>query len=194
MSTVTATWTIPYPESPDRFCDGYLFTQQMAERVDEIMNVFDVDLRRVQVIPLARVSILANELLVFNGVFQQPIRYEQVDFDTAGLANLSLDLSTLKVIGQTRILTGAYLNYQNDGGLAGERYQAFLRFATGGNMLNDSMQRHNGGAGSSGLFSFASFDQISNDDRVGAIADNTGTVNTVVLFGARLWTMKVGEV
>lgn len=192
MSATTATWAIPYPESPDRFCDGYLFTQRMAERVDEIMNVFDVDLLRVQVIPLARVSVDIQELLVFNGVFQQPIRYISVDFDTAGLANLSLDLSTLKVVDRTRVVTGSYLNYQNNGGVAGDRYNGFLRFASGANMLNDPTQRHNGG--SAITFSFASLDQISSgDDRVGAVADSIGTVTTVILNVARLWTMKIGE-
>lgn len=192
MSATTATWAIPYPESPDRFCDGYLFTQRMAERVDEIMNVFDVDLLRVQVIPLARVSVNAPELLVFNGVFIQPIRYDTVDFDTAGLANLSLDLSTLLTVNRTRIVTGAYLNYQNNGGVAGDRYSGLLRFATGSNMLNDPTQRQNGGT--SITFSFASLDQINTgSDRVGAVADQTGTVTTVVLNGARLWTMKIGE-
>ncbi len=165
----------------------------MAERVDEIMHVFDVDLLRVQVIPLARVSVDVQELLVFNGVFQQPIRYISVDFDTAGLANLSLDPSTLEVIAQTRILTGAYLNYQNDAGAAGDRYEARLEAATGGTLTNTPSQRQNGG-GAAITFSFASFDEITADDRVGAVANQIGTIGTVILFAARLWTMKVGDV
>jgi hypothetical protein len=192
MSATTTTWAIPYPESPDRFCDGYLFTQRMAERVDEIMAVFDTDLLRVQVIPLARVSVAIQELLVFNGVLQQPIRYISVDFDTAGLANLSLDLSTLLTVDRTRVVTGAYLNYQNNGGVAGDRYQALLRFSTGSNMLDDPTQRQNGA--SAITFSFASLDQINTgNDRVGAVADQSGTVTTVILNSARLWTMKIGE-
>lgn len=191
MSATTTTWAIPYPESPDRFCDGYLFTQRMAERVDEIMAVFDTDLLRVQVIPLARVSVDIQELLVFNGVLQQPIRYISVDFDTAGLANLSLDLSTLLTVARTRIVTGAYLNYQNNGGLAGERYEANLRFASGGNLLNGPIQRQNGA--SAITFSFASLDQINFNDRVGAVASANGTVTTIILNSARLWTMKIGE-
>jgi hypothetical protein len=88
MASQTATWAIPYPQSTDRFCDGYLFTQEMAERVDAILDDFDTDFTRVEFPPAAEVSLSADHVDV--SATGEPVPWDTVEFDTAGMVNLSL--------------------------------------------------------------------------------------------------------
>ena len=139
MTLTTDTWLIPYPESTDRPCDGYLFTQQMAERVDTILDQFDVNLARVEVIPLARVSVGALQI---EGASGDEVTWTNVDFDTTGndIANLSLDNEFITAAGHAYHLTGGNVDFQFGVALAGTVNSLTL---TGGSDMT-VIQRDNG--------------------------------------------------
>ncbi len=105
MAATTATWAIPYPQSTDQFCDGWLFTQEMAERVDAILDDFDTDLTFVEFPPMARVTLTANEVVDAAGS-GGAVTFDQVDWDTDSWVNLSANGKAIITTGARYIVTG----------------------------------------------------------------------------------------
>lgn len=124
MAATTATWAIPYPQGTDRFCDGWLFTQEMAERVDAILDGFDTDLTFVESPPAARVTLTTNEVVDPLGSGGS-ITFDQVDFDTDSWVNLSANPLAIETTGSRYILTGVTAGIVEPGA-AGDQYQLLL--------------------------------------------------------------------
>lgn len=192
MAAVTTTWEIPYPQDTDRFCDGYLYTQQMAERIDEILDEFDVDSARARVVPLARVSVLADQITSDLNPFAA---FDTVDFDTAGLANLAQAETPLEVLDGTYLIIGGDATWTEAGGTAGDSYDLEGGFSTGSVTAFRWRQRD---AGSNAIMraTFASLQRAVGGDVefVGILPTHSGTVGTRTVDRAVLWIMKFGDV
>jgi hypothetical protein len=95
MPSATAVWEIPYAVGTDRMCDGYLYVQAMAERVDEILDEFDADLPRLQTPPMAKImTSVPSETITTDGA-EHIISYDTVNYDTANMSNLTFDPTVL---------------------------------------------------------------------------------------------------
>jgi hypothetical protein len=128
MAATTATWAIPYPQGSDRFCDGYLFTQQMAERVDAILDDFDVDLARTEVVPTARVSISAATVAGSDTL----IPFDLVDWDNDNMVDLALANTTVTTPVGAAMVAGTAVQFFNLGSAsATNSYALFLNHVTG---------------------------------------------------------------
>jgi hypothetical protein len=90
MPSATATWAIPYPLGTDPFCDGDQFTQDIAERVDTLLDTFDSELVRIQQPPMAKVSVSTAVTLGVSPPSLETI-YDTVQYDTANMVNLAVD-------------------------------------------------------------------------------------------------------
>lgn len=98
---VTTTWQIPYPNNTDSFCAGSTYTESMAERLDTIMEQFDVDYSRIAVRPLASASSTTPQSLTnfFGG--QLTPSYSTVDVDTGSFINLTSNDSGIVIPQQS---------------------------------------------------------------------------------------------
>lgn len=126
MASETATWQIPYAQSTDRLCDGYLYTQEMAERVDEILDEFDTSIGLQTVVPLARVSITLPVTISTTAVNG----YQSVDFDTANLADLA-GFGSLATPADSYYLAGVTSWFRSSGASAGDLYTLGVSATTG---------------------------------------------------------------
>lgn len=127
MAATTATWAIPYPQGTDRFCDGWSFTQQMAERVDAILDDFDADLTFVEFPPAARVTTTANQVVGTTNA-GGAIVYDQVDWDTDSWVNLSANDLAIETTGNRYIMAGVAAG-MIEPGAAGDEYQLHMSSA-----------------------------------------------------------------
>jgi hypothetical protein len=118
MADVTNPWEIPYPEGTDILCDGYLYIQGIAERVDEILDEFDVTLANAIVRPLARISTTTSQTVQLNG----SISFSTVDFDTANLASQYI-FGTLTAPDQSICVFGLHGVWEATPASAGAQYQ-----------------------------------------------------------------------
>jgi hypothetical protein len=134
MVATTATWAIPYAQSTDPFCDGNEITQSLAERVDELLDVLDLDITEVERPAFASISV-TTPVLTESGFYT--VYYDTIDEDTANLADLSLDSQVIQR-PQGLWFMGANIGSTTDGGTASnvimpgldwrndeERFQAF---------------------------------------------------------------------
>lgn len=103
MTATTATWAIPYAQSTDPLCDGWEITKAMADRVDDILAEFDVDLAATEVIPIARASQLDLQAAGTVGV-----QFTAADFDTANLVNLAEPTKPITITKDTIWMVGGY--------------------------------------------------------------------------------------
>lgn len=190
MSAVTATWAIPYATSTDVFCDAYLTIQAMAERVDEILDVFDFDEARTSVIPLARIGFNGAQQ-VNDGTTQVNTTFTQVDFDTTNLADLSVDPTSLVLEADQLVLAGAYGNWDAPSLTAGQEYDLTVEYASSGIFAGENQRANGSGAGMHiSMTGFRS--QGSTADRIVLELSALGT-STVNVTTARLWVMKMGD-
>lgn len=109
MASETVTWEIPYPDSTDNLCDGYLYIQQMAERVDEILDEFDTDLEDSLVVPLARASRIGEAIQV--DVDSGELIFTAIDFDTTGITNVFTPTAPIEVDEEHLWMMGGYIQY-----------------------------------------------------------------------------------
>jgi hypothetical protein len=123
MVAVTPTWEIPYAEDTDPFCDGCTITQDMAERIDEILAEFDTSLTASSVIPLARASRLTQQSNLTSSITGQVI-YTAVDFDTTGIADLNQPTNPIYIDGDDRWAIGGYMQWDSDATSGNEGIQA----------------------------------------------------------------------
>lgn len=119
MVAYTSTYTLPYAQSTDRICDGATITQQLAEAVDAVLNTFDTDANRLELVPYARMSVsTAYEADVLNNSNLDLLLFDTVDTDTAGMADSVKDNRSFHVATDSGIwLAGALAWMTNaDGG------------------------------------------------------------------------------
>lgn len=118
MASATPTWAIPYAQSTDQMCDGWLYIQEMAERVDEILDEFDVDLAASQVVQLARASRIDEPVQV--NVSTGEVIFTAIDFDTAGLANVFTPTDPIRIDEESLWMLGGmlYFDFTGSGTLA----------------------------------------------------------------------------
>lgn len=109
MTAVTATWGIPYATSTDRLCDGCTITEDMAERVDDILNQFDISLAASEVVPLARASRQSGQ----DGVQAGTLEFTAVDFDTTGIGNLATPTAPIMITQEGRWMMGTSMLWDN---------------------------------------------------------------------------------
>lgn len=112
MVAVTPTWEIPYAEDTDPFCDGCTITQDMAERIDEIMADFDTSLAASSVIPLARASRIEQQSNLTSSSVGAVI-YTAVDFDTTGIADLNQPTNPILIDGDDRWAMGGAMTWNS---------------------------------------------------------------------------------
>lgn len=189
MGATTDTWLIPYPLDTDTFCDGYLFTQQIAERVDAIMDNFDVELARVELIPLARVSVTIPQN---DGASGEEINWKNVDFDTTGnIVNLNLDTEFITVQGGEYRLVGGAASFFFGVGTAGTAYALVL---TGGSD-RQVVQRDSAPAGANLALNF--IDESTNPEFFGLVERHIGTAPagtpTMTTLNAYMWYLWLGD-
>lgn len=189
MGASTNTWLIPYPLGTDRMCDGYLFTQDMAERVDTILDEFDVDLARSQVIPLARVSVSVTQST--SDASPAPT-FTTVDFDTTGLADMNQPASPLIVEANQFYLAGAQTIWTEGSGVAGDQYQLDIGFASGSITTFTFIQRDAGGGAIMRATAIA-FELSFASDLLRLLPIHSGTNGNRTVSSARLWIMKLGD-
>ena len=161
MASQTVTWAIPYPQSTDRFCDGYLFTQEMAERVDAILDGFDTDFTRVEFPPAAEVSLTADH--VDASATGDTVPWDTVEFDTASMVNLSLLPTAIMIDSDATAIYVAGGDFiQTSSGSAGSYYTV--------SVINESDVRDNGAT-------FVSNISVSGITKVtaGTVTNITGT-------------------
>lgn len=117
MVAYTGTYNLPYAQSTDNFCDGAAIIQQLAEAVDAVLDGFDTDAARTEVVPYARMSLATayvTDLLANAG--SDLLTYDTVDTDTANIADTVKDSKAMHVeIGSGIWLTGAYLHHSSTG-------------------------------------------------------------------------------
>jgi hypothetical protein len=118
MATRTAVWQIPYPESTDRFCDGDFYIQEMAEKVDSIMDGFDFDLARTEVVPTSRVSLSATTTLPVAGT----VEFDQVDWDNSSMVNLAINPTDISSTDAAFIFGAAAQFYNTSSNVATNDY------------------------------------------------------------------------
>jgi hypothetical protein len=186
MASQTATWAIPYPQSTDRFCDGYLFTQEMAERVDAILDDFDTDFTRVEFPPAAEVSLSTDHVDV--SATGEPVPWNTVEFDTAGMVNLSLLPTAISISDVNSVyVTGGDL-IQTSSGSAGSYYTV--------SVSNESDVRDNGATFVSNI-SVSALTKVSTGvvTHVVGTAGHLGTAVTALTTktGSRMYAYWIGD-
>lgn len=182
MASQTATWEIPYPQSTDRLCDGYLYIQQMAERVDEILDEFDVTIGDQTVLPLARVSItvpVAISPTAVNG-------YQSTDFDTASLAELA-SFGMLGAPANSYYLTGVTSFFRSTGAAAGDLYTLGVNATTGDWAQRDPATS----AGAKGSEAGVNYNSSDTEEQMYVEYSSFGTSNTIVRTW--FWVMKMAD-
>lgn len=184
MASATPTWAIPYPQSTDDFCTGYLDIQAMAERVDEILDDFDSDLAGAQVVPLARVQSIPAET--------PTITFEITNFDTANLATLARQ-GTLTESARTYFVSGLTARFTNTGATAGDLADNSIDSTNG--TVFEWTQRDPAG-NNNNLSSWAGFYRNSATTDSQAVTDFTfsGTATVTVVTVCYYWILKVGNV
>lgn len=116
MTAVTPTWEIPYAEPTDPFCDGCTITEDMAQRVDDILAEFEASLDAAQVIPLAR----ASRLTVQEDVpAAETLEFTAVDFDTTGIGSLSAPVSPIRITSEGRWMLGGMILWDHPSATSG---------------------------------------------------------------------------
>lgn len=182
MASSTPTWAIPYPQSSDTWCDGWAYMQEMAERVDEILDEFDTDLASSQVIPLARVETAIVQTPVAGALFT----FEITNFDTAHLADLAA-IGSLTEQDDTYFISGLTSSTTTSGAIAGSTLNNYINSAEGS--LFTWVQREPGGSINT-LASWAGLYRNLN----GADWQATITTTSATLTYAYYWIMKIGDV
>lgn len=190
MGAATNTWLIPYPLGTDRMCDGYLFTQDMAERVDEILDVFDVDLARTQVIPLARVSVSVSQ--VTTDAVPAPT-FTTVDFDTTGLVDMNQPATPIRVEDDQFFIAGGLCLWTEGSGVAGDLYGLDIAFGISGSVLQFAWYQRDAGGGSIMRSTVAGFERALTPDLLALFPSHSGTNGNRTVSSARLWIMKVAD-
>lgn len=181
----TATWEIPYPDGTDTLCDGYLFTQAIAERVDEILDDFDESLSLTEVRPLARVSTTVSQLTNTAG----EVVFGQVDFDTANLAAQYL-FGSVTAPAESFIVIGASGVWAQSPAAAGNPYGGeIIAPASGQSHYFTQVDRGNGTRGAWAQIDYSTFDF---DIQVPVHYMPSTTNPVTVAAGARLWIHKWG--
>lgn len=97
---VTSTWQIPFPNNTDNWCDGDEYTTNIADRLDDIMAQFDIDLARISVPEYANVSSRVNTSYSVNPlalpvVTNLPAIYTDVDADTGAFVSMTSDPTSI---------------------------------------------------------------------------------------------------
>jgi hypothetical protein len=187
MASQTATWAIPYPQSTDRFCDGYLFTQEMAERVDAILDDFDTDFTRVEFPPAAEVSLSADH--VDTNPVGEVVPWDTVEFDTASMVNLSLRPTAIVLTSDVNsIYIGGGDIIQTSSGSAGSWYDVSI--------VNTSDVRDNGATFVSNI-SVSALEEVTagGTAAVVALAQHLGTAVTALTTkaGSRMYAYWIGD-
>lgn len=181
MASETATWEIPYPEGTDELCDGYLYIQEMAERVDAILDEFDDSIGVQTVLPLARASITIPVTVPVGGING----YQSVDFDTANLAALA-GFGTLTAPADSYYLSGVTSWFRTTGAAAGDTVILGVDTTTGNWTQRDPATT----AGAKGS--------------IGTIASNSGAAeqmfveysgqgSSMAILRTWFWVMKVAD-
>jgi hypothetical protein len=187
MASQTATWAIPYPQSTDRFCDGYLFTQELAERVDAILDVFDFDFNRVQFPPMAEVSRSTDQTQTSN--VGETVPWDTVEFDTASMVNLSLLSTSISIDPDANSIyvAGADI-FQTSSGSAGSYYTV--------NVTTEDDVRDNGASQTSQI-SVAGITKTPTGSitRITTTTGHLGTAVTALTLktGSRMYAYWVGD-
>lgn len=184
----TATWQIPYPAGTDRFCDGYLFIQDMAERVDAILDDFDISLAAVQVVPLARVSSTVTNNLVAGEL----MTYSTIDFDTDNLA-LQAAFGTLTAKALTYYQAGATSFFRNVGGTAGNTSTNYVD-ATDGSVFTWNQRDPATSAGSQSSFGGLHSNTLTTNGQITLQFGGSGTYTSINVFTVYFWIVKTGDV
>jgi hypothetical protein len=118
MPVVTPTWLIPYPVGTDRFCDGDLFTQELAERVDAILDDFDALLPRLVTPPMAKIvaTVAGPVWAPVTGVqSNQTVNYDSVDYDTDDMTNITFDPQKITYTRNGYWVMGGLANFNSTG-------------------------------------------------------------------------------
>lgn len=144
MSANTATWQIPFPTGQDRFCDGYLYTQRMAERVDTLLHAYEVDFDLLDDVPAAKLS-LSETKLVANINSDPAVHWDQIEYDTSNLVNLALDNTVIRYDRNGYWAIGSANDFVSSPSTAGAQYTAAL-LSTSSTGLSSTQQgtRDNG--------------------------------------------------
>lgn len=188
MPSSTATWAIPYPDGTDAFCDGYLFIQDMAERVDEILDEFDVSLDETEVLPLARISRTTSESLATGEL----LTFDTINFDTANLS-LQASFGLLTAPAETYYLTGATSFFRNIGATAGDTSSLYVD-ATDGSVFTWTQRDPATSAGSLASFAGLHRNTAATADQMTLQYGGSGTFTSITVFTAYFWILKTGAV
>lgn len=192
MVAYTATYDFPYAEASDPFCDGWSTTKALAEAVDAVLDLFDVDAERTELVPYARLSLATpySTDLVANSSTGL-IAYDTVDVDTAGIADVVRDSQSISV-GTTGLwLGGGYVWHGNTGvgGVAGNTttlYTVINRATDDDQPDHYSMVDHGTGftprRNVSGMFNAEDYTSIPSGPQFGTYINIAGTTTTGALF------------
>jgi hypothetical protein len=187
MADVTNPWEIPYPETTDTLCDGYLYTQAIAERVDEILDAFDVTLANALVRPLARISTNTSQTVQSDG----SISFSQVDFDTANLASQYL-FGTLTSPDDAILIYGLHGVWEATPASAGAQYQSQMLLPDRG-QESYYTQADRASAARGGLTSMDRNTAAGQDVQTAAVFYSGQAVSPIV-SSAIYWILKIGDV
>lgn len=113
MASTTSTQHLPYPQGTDAFCDGWSYTQQLAEAVDALLDSLDDDAEFLELVPYARVS--RSAAYDHSTVFQTLLSYDTVDTDTAELVDLSRNNTAITIDRQGIWMGGGALWHTSTG-------------------------------------------------------------------------------
>jgi hypothetical protein len=94
LMPVTTTWQIPYPNNSQPLWQGYQYTDDIGNRVDAILEAFEVDAARIEVPPYACLE--TNTPITWVGPDPWLIsQFTQVNADTGNYTNLTNDPSAI---------------------------------------------------------------------------------------------------
>lgn len=192
MVAYTAVYDLPYAESSDQFCGGWSTTQALAEAVDAVLDGFDIDADRTELVPYARVSLATQYSAdLITTASTGLIAYDTVDVDTAGMADVVRDSQSISVGTTGLFLGGAYVWHGNTGvaGVSGNTTELYtvINRATDDDE-NDHYSMLDRGTGFaprrnvSGMFNADDYTSISGGPQMGTYIRITGTTTVGAVF------------
>jgi len=200
MAATTATWAIPYPQGLDRFCDGHLFTEAIAQRTDDILAAFDLDLDLLGDMPAAK---LINPVPSFDDIVADPrVVFTGIEYDNDGMISLAADPTIVSFTRNGYWIIGGVADYLSFNNAAGQKYDAELRSSVSTLTTTlDQETRDNGGNQAAfstmgGLNRYTNFGVSGLEGEVQLRVTQSPAVNTIMFLGLQgaVWARWIGEI
>lgn len=153
MSSATTTWAIPYPTGQDRFCDGDMYTEQIAERVDTLLHAYEADFDILDNIPAAKTMLTEAKMIAdLNG--DPLVHWDAVEYDTAGMVNIAVDNTAISFTMNAIWCVGLASDYLSTPSTANAEYEARVQITNGGNQATPAQGTRDTGTGVAAKSSF----------------------------------------